>query len=391
LPPPALAVSERLTDRIRAAIDERGGTIAFDQYMRMTLYEPGLGYYSAGAVKFGRDGDFVTAPEVSPLFGRCLARQVRQVLATIDGGDILEFGAGSGRLAADVLAELEGLDTLPGNYLILEVSADLRERQQHLLAERIPRLLARVRWLDTLPDRFRGVVIANEVLDAMPVKRFRWLGDGALELGVGIGEAGFVWKAMPAGTDIPLAAAVARIRADIGLVPGAGIDWPPGYTSEVNLAIGPWIAALAAVLESGAALLIDYGYPRREYYHPQRTEGTLLCHYRHRVHGDPFWQPGLQDITAAVDFTAVAEAAQAAGLAIAGFTTQARFLLALGLTDRLAEQSGRNAPARLELARQARMLTLPAEMGEHFKVLALTRAWNEPLAGFTGVDQTARL
>lgn len=387
LPPPAaeaLALSRRLAARIQEEIAERGGRIGFARYMELALYEPGLGYYSAGSVKLGREGDFITAPEVSPLFGRCLARQIHQVLATVGGGEVLEFGAGSGRLAADALLELERLGTLPEKYLVLEISADLRERQRRFLEGRIPHLLPRVQWLDTLPVSMRGVILANEVLDAMPVARFRRAEEGVAELCVGSSDGGFQWAAVPIEASSALAVAIARIHGECD-------GWPWGYTSEVNLGLAPWFTSLAELLDRGAVLLVDYGYPRREYYHPQRAEGTLLCHYRHRAHGDPFLWPGLQDITASVDFTAAAEAAHEAGLAVAGYTTQAHFLLCLGLTELYAEAVRVEPQRELEFSGQVKRLTLPGEMGERFKVLALTRAIETSLQGFALSNQLGRL
>lgn len=385
LPDPDAAVhSARLQDLIRAEIAAAGGSISFARYMELALYAPGLGYYSAGARKFGAGGDFVTAPEISPLFGRCVARQCRQVLQHLGAGDILEIGAGTGALAVDLLGELEAVGRLPGGYLILEVSADLRERQRMLLQERLPHLLSRVHWLDRLPEAgFQGLIVGNEVLDAMPIQRFRWTGQGVRELRVSWQDGHFAWREEPA--EPRLAEAVTVIRREVGE------GWPEGYASEVNPGLAPWVREIGARLARGLILLIDYGYPRREYYHPQRATGTLMCHYRHRAHPDPLILAGLQDITAFVDFTAVAEAGVAAGLDVMGYTTQAHFLLGCGLDELLAGSDPEDPRSYLELTRQAKALTLPGEMGERFKAIALARGVEVPLVGFALQDHRHRL
>jgi len=369
---------------LRAEIEAAGGVISFARYMELALYAPGLGYYAAGARKFGEGGDFVTAPELSPLFSRCLARQCLQVLDGLGTGAILEFGAGSGVMAADILAELERLGALPTAYHILELSAELRARQQQTLAARVPHLLERVVWLDRLPDAFAGVVLANEVLDAMPVHRFCVEADQDFELYVGWEDGDFVWRRGPV-SDGRVAARIVALR---GLL---GAELPERFESEINLAAEDWMRSVAAVLHSGMVLLIDYGYPRREYYHPQRVGGTLMCHYRQRAHPDPLILAGLQDITAHVDFTAVAEAAVETGLEVAGYTTQAHFLLACGLDTAMAEPAGDDLVRHMELTAQVKRLTLPSEMGELFKVLALTRGFDAPLLGFSLRDLRDRL
>ena len=371
------AHSDRLSAHIRAAIAEAGGWISFARYMEMALYEPGLGYYSAGARKFGQGGDFVTAPEVAPLFSRCMASQCAEVLAG-QQGDVLELGAGSGAMAAAMLAELDSLDALPSRYLILDVSADLRERQRATLGAAVPQLLERVEWLDRMPDAFEGVVVANEVLDALPVNRFAWRGGEARALGVAVGADGCEWA--EAAAEPALAAAVDAIRRE------CGGDWPDGYVSEVNTGLVPWLAAVADSLARGVVLLVDYGLPRREYYSAERNAGTLLCHYRHRFNDDPFARPGLQDITAWVDFTAVAEAAERAGLDVVGYTTQAHFLIGNDLTGRLRDVAGLDPVRRVALTREAMLLTLPGEMGERFKVIALAKGYDAPLRGFAVRD-----
>ena len=388
---PAQQHSEQLQAKIRAAIEAAGGVIDFARFMELALYAPGLGYYSAGARKFGEAGDFVTAPELSPLFSRCLARQCRQVLAEIGCGDILEFGAGTGIMAAELLLELERLETLPGQYFILELSPDLQQRQRDTLARRVPHLLARVSWLEGLPHTgFQGVILANEVVDAMPVHLLRFLGhnDGeqtVMERCVGWDGRGFAWQERPLALP-DLQRRLDELRQALG-------EWGfcPGYVTEINLVQTAWVNSLAAALERGAALIIDYGFPQHEYYHPDRTTGTLMCHYRHRAHGDPLILVGLQDITAHVDFTALAGAAQQAGLDVMGYTSQAQFLLATGLTDMVAELEPAATRAYLETTQQVKRLTLPSEMGELFKVLALGRGLAGPLQGFMLQDRRSRL
>jgi SAM-dependent MidA family methyltransferase len=382
-----LAHSERVVAHIRNFMRERGGVIGFDAWMRLALYAPGLGYYSAGAAKIGGSGDFVTAPEISSLFSRCLARQCADVLQ-FTGGDVLELGAGSGRMAADILTELAALECLPERYLILEVSADLAERQRARLAELPPALSARVQWLDRWPERvMRGVVLANEVLDAMPVERFvlrnRPGGIDVRALGVGLTDAGdsgpaFEWRETSPTPEL--------MHAVADIVEALPAPLPDGYVSEICLAFQPWIASLAAQLEEGVALLIDYGLPRAHLYHPDRASGTLRCHFRHRAHDDPFVNVGLQDITAWVDFTRVAESADSAGLSVLGFASQAAFLIGAGMESLLSTEmqiAGDDVRAQTRLAGEARRLLLPGEMGEIFKVIALGRGFESPLAGFS--------
>ena len=383
---PTLTAAERIHEarvaaHIREFIAAQGGVIGFDTFMRLALYAPGLGYYSAGATKFGGDGDFVTAPEISRLFSQCVARQVAEILQD-HGGDILELGAGLGTLAADVLTELAALDCLPANYYILEVSADLAERQRARLAGLPPALAHRVHWLDRWPERpRRGVVLANEVLDAMPVSRFVLRGTpGQLRvraLGVVAAGEGFAWRELDPPAELEHA-----VNAVLQALPE---PLPDGYVSEICLAFPPWLSSLAAHLEQGVALLIDYGLPRAHLYHPERTSGTLRCHFRHRAHDDPFVNVGLQDITAWVDFTRVAEAAEAAGLDVLGFATQAAFLIGAGMESLLTtgmQLAGGDLQQQARLAGEARRLMLPGEMGEIFKVIALGRGHETPLSGF---------
>ena len=377
------AHSRRLERYIREFLAARGGVVGFDTFMRLALYEPGMGYYSAGATKLGPSGDFVTAPEVSSLFSRCVARQVAEVLR-VTGGDVLELGAGSGRMAADVLAELAALDVLPARYRILEVSADLAQRQRDRLAELPATLSARVDWLDRWPaEEMRGVVLANEVLDAMPVERFVLRGEPGAQrvraLGVAVEGDGFTWHESAAPAELENA-----VRTFLASLPA---PLPDGYTSEVCLAFQPWMAGLAAHLDRGVALLIDYGLPRAQLYHPDRSQGTLRCHFRHRAHDDPFVNVGLQDITAWVDFTRVAEAADSAGLEVLGFTTQAGFLIGCGLLE-LAGALPRDDA--VEWARQAsalQQLISEAEMGELVKAIAYGRGLPDDAIGFARRDR----
>ncbi|HLY51644.1 MAG TPA: SAM-dependent methyltransferase [Steroidobacteraceae bacterium] len=369
--------SEAVAAHIRAELAAAGGWLSFERFMELALYAPGLGYYSAGSVKLGPGGDFVTAPEMSELFGRCLARQCAGVLRETGGG-ILELGAGSGALAATVLAALESEGRLPDRYAILEVSADLAARQRARIAALAPRLRERVVWLERLPPApLRGVILANEVADALPCRRFTLRGGSVRELGVRLAPDGSFQDA-EAEPERALAAGCAAVLG------GALRALADGYTSELNLRLAPWIRALGECLERGVLLLTDYGLPRAHYYHPQRSSGTLRCHFRQRAHEDPFVNLGLQDITAWVDFTRVAEAAHEAGLEVAGFATQAAFLLALGLEQEVAAAA--DIVTRSRLAGEARRLVMPEEMGEAFKAMALARGYDAPLAGFALQD-----
>lgn len=380
------AHGERVAALIRREIDAAGGRIPFARYMDLALYAPGLGYYSAGSVKLGEGGDFVTAPEISPLFAYCLARQCRPVLADMPDGGILEFGAGSGALAGDLLCELERLDALPVRYAIVELSADLRARQRERLRERVPHLLDRIVWLENLPETpIRGVVIANEVLDAMPLHRLVKQG-GWRELYVRSTQDGrFAYEPGPL-SEPRLEERLVAILAELGEE-----DFSDGHVLEISLAAERWIAAVGATLARGVILLADYGSPRREYYHPERRAGTLRCFYRHRAHADALILPGLQDITADVEFTALAEAASGVGLRVAGFTTQTYFLLGGGLMEWEQQLAQASVLERAKLAQQIRQLTLPGEMGERFKILALSCRFEAALPGLTFRDERGRL
>ncbi len=376
----ALEHSRVLGELIRAEIRGNGGDIGFDRFMEMALYHPGLGYYSAGARKFGRDGDFTTAPETSSLFSICLARQCAQIFSAIGQAVVLELGAGTGVMACDILTELRRLNVLPEQYLILETSAELRQRQQDLFKQRHPDILERVVWLDALPDKpILGVILANEVLDAIPVRRIVKQADTIHELRVGLHEYKFVWLPSP-GQFVE------------AVLPGeivAGL--PDMYVSEFNTMLPAFMQSLSDTLGSGAILLVDYGYPRHEYYHPQRIDGTLACYYRHRRHDNPFINIGIQDITASVDFTLVAESAHASGLEIYGYTNQAGFLVSCGLEKIISEISAGDDSLLLRYTRQAGKLILPGQMGETFKVMLLGRNIHQPLIGTTMGSQLHRL
>ena len=390
----ALEHSRRVEAAVRARLAE--GPLGFADFMRVALYEPGLGYYMAGASKFGPSGDFVTAPELGPLFGRALAVQCREALDALaadgEAPAILELGAGTGALAESVLGALGRVAGL--RYLILEPSAELAHRQRARLAAALdPEAFARVTWLDGLPEGFAGVILANEVADALPVERFVKTGDGIGEcVHVETVEADPPDAASPFedafGTAPPaLVDALSRVEADLEA------PLPAGYASELCLDAAPWMRALAATLRRGVALVIDYGYPRREYYLAERTRGTLACHYRHRMHDDPYLYPGLQDITAHVDFTGLVEAGIEAGLELSGYATQSAFLLGCDLPA-LAEAARADLEReteRIELANAVKTLTLPGEMGERFQVAALSRGLDRPLRGFALQDLSHRL
>src|SRR4051812_770135 len=333
--------------------------MSFARYMDLALHAPGLGYYARNAGNIGAAGDFVTAPELGSLFGRTLARQLKEL-----DGPILELGAGSGALAATLLNELDR------EYFILETSAALRSLQEEKLG-------GKAKHLDRLPERWRGIVLANEVADAMPVHVFAWREEGLMERGVGLQDQGFQWREKPASP------ALCSELEEIHL--------PVPYVSEIGLAARAWMRTLCERLDEGVILVIDYGFPRHEYYHPQRAEGTLMCHHRHRAHADPFLHPGEEDITAHVDFSALAEAARAAGAEVLGFATQAQFLVNCGITEVLSQANAENALVYAPIAAQAQKLLSPAEMGELFKVLAVGRGVEPPLTGFSHGDRSHTL
>lgn len=386
LPDPLPAERERadaVIAHIREHIRAAGGQITFADYMHQALYAPGLGYYVAGRERLGEGGDFVTAPELTPFFGYTVAGQVVDLLARTGGGDVVEAGAGSGVLAVQLLAELERLGRLPERYRILEVSPDLRERQHRTLTRTLPHLLERVEWLDALPEGpWCGVLVANELLDSFPVHRLRATENGWAELYVAEGDTGFEYREGPiseGGLTEPLPAAESM---------------PPGLEAEVGPAGPAWVRQAAAGLTTGGVLLLDYGHRREELYGVPRPSGTLMCHFRHRAHDDPFFLPGVQDITAHVDFTAIAEAGRGAGLEVGGFATQAHFLMNLGLAHRVEEYlaSGQaDQTEQIQLATALKQLTLPQAMGESFKALLLVRGIDGPFPGFREGDRGGSL
>ncbi len=368
--------SRALARHIASEIDASGGWISFARYMELALHHPGLGYYGGGSHKFGEAGDFITAPELTPLFGQTLAVQVGQIMAH-SSAVVLEVGAGSGRLAVDLLRALEEAGQSVRRYLILELSGELRARQKQTLTDTAPEFLDRVAWLDRLPERFSGCVVANELLDAMPVHALAWRPQGLMERGVTRSGDGFGWSERPAS---PM---LATFAAEL---PVAG-----SMESEIGLAARSWVSEWGQRLKLGAILLIDYGLPRHEYYYAGRNRGTLRCHYRHRSHENPFWWPGLCDITTHVDFTAIAEAGHAADLDVLGYTTQANFLVNCGLGQRLAARREEDSASALRAAGAVQVLVSANEMGELFKVIALGRGVSEPLCGFIRGDRTHTL
>jgi len=386
LPQPSadeIAHSQKLSELIKQKIIAAGGWIDFEQYMQLALYAPGLGYYSAGAQKFGEQGDFITSPEVSPLFAQTLANPLANLLKKIPDAKIIEFGAGSGKLAADLLLSLDVLKKLPSEYLIIELSAELQQRQQQTLHKMAPALLSRVRWLTQLPDTpLNAIVIANEVLDAMPVQRFTFKKKQLEQLGVEIieNELQLAYQKAPAFLMDKINAVNENFKH---------VDY--NYNSEINCQIKPWIKAVSQCINKGAMYLIDYGYPRSEYYSEDRHIGTFLGYYKHRSMDAPLWFPGLQDLTAFVDFTEVAEAAIENGFDVDGFTSQGNFLMNAGLSNIVENIKIDNEIQRLKIMQQMKTLTLPGEMGERFKVMGLSKGLDENIAGFEFRDSRYRL
>ncbi|HXS79866.1 MAG TPA: SAM-dependent methyltransferase [Gammaproteobacteria bacterium] len=366
LPVPSDEASQQsaaLIAKIRDEIERAGGWIDFAHYMQLALYAPGLGYYSAGSLKIGAAGDFVTAPELSRSFGRAIALTLDAELTALGSNDVIELGAGSGALAAQLLDTFALLGR-EVRYWILEPSADLRQRQQRALEA----FAGKVVWLDRLPESLlEAAVVANEVLDALPVSRFI-VDDGEPKaLGVVADVDGLRWG--PARENAELTAAVRALEHALQR------PLPNGFSSEVCLTLPAWFATLAAMLKRGSLLFADYGLVRSDYYHEQRSAGTLVCHYRHRAHDDPFAYPGLQDITAWVDFSACADAATEAGFDVAGFTTQGQYLLSV-LAALPPELAGDLKSPREQSAMKT--LILPGEMGERFKVLLLRKGVSGP-------------
>lgn len=375
--------SEKLSQLVAQKIVESKGWINFEAYMQLALYAPGLGYYSAGQQKFGEQGDFITSPEVSPLFAQSLARPIAALINKIDNCHLIEFGAGSGKLAADLLRSLQQLGQLPSAYLIIELSAELQQRQKHTLQKIIPDLMPRIKWLSELPDTtLNAVVVANEVIDAMPVQRFCACEGRLEELGIGLvdNELQLAWQ-----TASPI------LQQQFEALELSPVDAEKPYCSEINRYIKPWLSALAEKLGQAAVYLVDYGYPRHEYYSAERSMGTFMGYYRHRAIDAPLWYPGLQDLTAFVDFTALAEAALESGFDVDGFTSQGNFLLNCGLAEIVEDHHCETEIEKIQLVQQMKTISLSGEMGERFKVLGLSKGLDENVPGFELRDQRYRL
>ncbi len=376
-----IAQSRQLQQLIAREIQQHDGWIGFDHFMDLALYAPDLGYYRSALEKFGEQGDFVTAPLLGDLFGRCIARQCAQVIVSMENASLYEFGAGDGSLAVAVITELDKLGALPDCYYIMETSAGLKQRQRSSLEDLNPELKSRVKWMDQLPDAINGVVVGNELLDAMPCKRFEVDAHGKIhELGVCNFDARFGW-----GMSSHLMSNIDWLRKK---------NLGSGYQSELPMQAAAWVSTVGEKIDQGIMLLIDYGFPRQEFYHPDRNQGTLMCHYRHYAHTDPFFWPGLQDITTHIDFTAIAEAGAVSGLRMLGFCDQANFLLSCGLTDILADSQTGSDPVTKEILKlnvEVKKLTMPHEMGELFKVIAMGKEFQENLVGFQTRNQVRRL
>lgn len=370
----ALQYSQRLEEQIKANIIANDNKLSFAEFMQQVLYTPGLGYYSAGSRKFGAGGDFITAPELGSLFAKCVATQIAEILPHLNANTILEFGAGSGQLAADILCALETNNIAVAEYLIVELSADLRSRQQEKIWQEYPQFKDVVKWLDYLPSDLNAVIIANEVLDAMPVDRFYYANDQLQEYYVTIENDQFTFCLDAPNNDLQAAFTQHNISAYIS----------QPYSSEINLLLTAWCSSVANCLKRGAVIICDYGFPRTEYYHPQRNTGTLMCHYQHRCHGNPLSNIGLQDITAHVDFTALAEAMTASGFNMAGYTNFASFLLNCNLLDFATNPS-------FQQAHELNTLTSPAEMGELFKCMGFVKGIDLGLRGFARYDKSHSL
>ena len=366
-----------MVDLICGEIENSGGVVPFSRFMDLALYDPRYGYYMSGLRKLGEGGDFITAPELGDLFSRSLLRLVVEVLDHVEDGEILELGAGSGIMAAQLLDALEAQGKLPSRYLILDVGGDLKRRQRENIEAHAPGCMERVHWLSELPAGFKGVMLANEVADALPVDRFCISEGRPRGVGVAWNGAAFEDRMYP--------------LEDAALDQLLQLDLAEGYRSEIGLYAQAWMTALCRSLDSGVILVVDYGYPAAELYHPMRSEGTLMCHYRHRAHADPYTHVGLQDITAHVDFSALAGCAHDAGQSVLGFTTQASFLLSLGILELIDPGATTINADSISLARQVKRLTLPSEMGETFKALAVGSGVSVALPGFTLTDHRIRL
>lgn len=384
LPSAALqAQSDALSQLIRQEVrGEASASISFARFMELALYEPKWGYYTAGLDKFGKAGDFTTAPEISPLFAYCIGRQCQQVFENLGQTDILEVGAGTGQLAMDLLLFLEHQQSLPDSYKIIEISPTLRKRQQERIQERIPHLFPLIQWLDGWPKKpIKGVILANEVVDALPVHQFFWNEGNIQEVRVGYENNRFSYC---------LDLIDNQMLNDLAKLKRSYFPEVKVYHSEVNKQLFDWMNKLSQLLKEGLILIIDYGFSAQEYYHPDRLRGTLRCYYQHRVHDDPLSLVGLQDITASVDFSRLALAAFQAGLKVSGYTSQAAFLLnndLLPLIEKCYDEI-----SSMDVNRQVHLLTSPSEMGELIKVMGLTRNCEFfPLNGFKLYDKRTRL
>lgn len=376
--------SKKLVRHIIEAIQqEKTGSISFAQFMELALYEPQLGYYTGNLTKLGKAGDFVTAPEISPLFAQCMGNQCQQVFSDLGDAEILEIGAGTGKMACDLLLFLEKKGVLPVSYKILEISPNLKQRQQENLQAQIPHLFPLIEWLADWPKSpMKGVVIVNEVVDALPIHKFLWTNRGVQEMQVEQKKGNLLWCSQP--VSYVLEKKLSQLKLTY-------FSEKKRYESEVCLGLSDWINKLSVVLKQGLILIADYGYPAREYYHPDRCHGTLMCYYRHRGYTNPFNLIGLQDITAAVDFSLLADCALNVGLKIAGFTSQAAFLLNNGLLQHVEEWYNYKVPS-VGINQQIYSLTSPNEMGELSKVIGLTREYNSSrIQGFIQFDKRARL
>tara|TARA_B100001540_G_scaffold161917_1_gene143274 strand:+ start:1484 stop:2662 length:1179 start_codon:yes stop_codon:yes gene_type:complete len=382
--PTSQSHSRMLSAYIKDMIEKSGGSIGFDQYMNSVLYQPDLGYYSSNIQKFGFTGDFITAPIVSPLFSKCLAYQCSQVLNEIKDSAILEIGAGNGVMAKDLLLELQERDSLPNKYYIFEVSLSLEKAQKKLLKKFLPEYIDNIIWLNTLSKKkFNGLVLANEVLDSLPVKRFKKELNIFKEMKVTFSENRFHWINEIA--DSNLAEDLKKLESNLPS------PFPNDYYSEINIQLKEWINKIQLTIEQGVILFIDYGYSTLDYYHPSRSDGNLLCHYQHHVHNNPFFYPGLQDITTSVNFTAVAQHAEEIGLDVKGYTNQAYFLLGCGIDDLVADDNFSDIQSQIKISQQLKKLIMPEEMGERFKVIALTKKYDKELLCFSKMNQIDRL
>jgi len=382
LPPPSvdeIELSQPLMALICSEITKNDGKITFSHFMELALYSPGLGYYATEKPIFGDQGDFITAPELTPLFSRCIAMQAKQILTSLDSpGDIMEFGAGSGAMACDILMELDKLECLPQHYYISEISPALKQRQRARISAYAPHLVDRVQWIDDIPDSFTGVILGNELLDALPTHRVLFDATGNhQELFVTFNDNKLSWV-----SDKPSSQLLKETISKAYETHKENIDIPDRYESEINVASINWIKSLANSLTQGAAILIDYGFAADEFFRPERHEGSIMCHYKHRAHNDPLTHIGLQDLTSHVNFTQIAETAFENELDIIGYTTQTYFLLGCGLESLLNEIDISDSKLFIAETQPVKQLILPDEMGETFKVIGLGKNLNTPVMGF---------